>query len=173
MPVVVLVLSTLAIWLIYWFVRMGGVDHVLGLFHKKSEEARRIVARESERIAALRAVEDPRDAATILMLLIARTGGDPTREQVAAIESKVRGVFGFGGELTERITQARFIASRADNFEHAAGLFSDLLKKRLTTDERRELIGMLENVAAVDGPSEAQTEAIEGLKRGIGLAPPR
>jgi hypothetical protein len=28
-------------------------------------------------------------------------------------------------------------------------------------------------VAGHDGPSEAQTEAIEGLKRRIGLAPPR
>src|SRR5206468_449097 len=99
MPIVVLVLSTFAIWLIYWLVRMGGIDHVLGLFHRKSEEARRIVARESERIAALRGVDDPRDAATMLMLLIARAGGNPTREQIAAIESMVRGVFGFGGEL--------------------------------------------------------------------------
>ena len=173
MPVVVLVLSTLAIWVIYWFVRMGGVDHVLGLFHRKSAEARLIVARESERIAALRAVDDPRDAATILMLLIARAGGDPTREQIAAIESTVRRAFGFGGEMTERMTQARFIASRADNFEHAAGLFTDLLKKRLSPDERRELIDMLEDVARVDGPSEAQTKSIEGLKRRIGLAPAR
>jgi hypothetical protein len=32
---------------------------------------------------------------------------------------------------------------------------------------------MLEDVARVDGPSEAQTESIEGLKRRIGLAPAR
>jgi uncharacterized tellurite resistance protein B-like protein len=173
MPVVVLVLSTLAIWVIYWFVRMGGIDHVMGLFHKKSEEARRIVARESERTAALRAIDDPRDAATVLMLLIARIGRDPTREQIAAIEQTVRTVFGFDRDLSERMTQARFIASRADNFDHAAGFVSDLLKKKLTVDERRELIGMLEDVARHDGPSEAQIDAIEGLKRRIGLAPPR
>ena len=27
MPIIVLVLSTLALWGIYWFVRMGGIDH--------------------------------------------------------------------------------------------------------------------------------------------------
>jgi uncharacterized tellurite resistance protein B-like protein len=173
MPIIALVLSTLAVSLIYWFVRLGGIDHVRGMFARRSEEARRIISREVERTAPLRAVDDPRDAATILMLLIARAGGDPTREQIAAIETKVRAVFGFDQELTERMTQARFIASRADSFEQAAGLFSDLLKKRLTADERHQLIAMLEEVAGYDGPSEAQTGAIEGLKRRIGLAPAR
>ena len=68
------------------------------------------------------------------------------------------------------MTQARFIASRADNFEHAEGFFTDLIKKRLTVAEKHELIAMLEEVAE---PTEAQTESIEGLKRRIGLAPPR
>jgi uncharacterized tellurite resistance protein B-like protein len=170
MPIIALVLSTLAIWFVYWFVRMGGIDHVWGVFSRKHREARLIISRDIERTAALRAVDDPRDAATILMLLIARTGGDPTREQIGVIETTVRAVFGFGGELTERMTQARFIASQADNFEHAAGLLCDLLKKRLTVDERHQLIAMLEEVAGHEGPSEAQTESIEGLKRRIGLA---
>jgi len=173
MPIIALVLSTLAIWLIYWFVRLGGVDHVRGIFHRKGEEARKIISREIERTAPLRAVDDPRDAATILMLLIARVSNDPTREQIAVIETTVRSVFGFDRDLTERMTHARFIASRADNFDHAAGLFADLLKKRLSPDERHELVAMLEEVARYDGPSEAQTEAIEGLKRRIGLAPVR
>ena len=121
MPVVVLVLSTLVIWVIYWFVRMGGIDHVWNLFDSRRKEAKLIIARESERTAALRAIDDPRDAATVLMLLIARIGRDPTREQIAAIAHTVRTEFGFDRELSERMTQARFIASRADNFDHAAG----------------------------------------------------
>jgi uncharacterized tellurite resistance protein B-like protein len=173
MPIIALVLSTLTIWIIYWFVRMGGIDHVMGLFSQKHREARQIISRDIERTAALRAIDDPRDAATVLMLLIARANGDPTREQIAVIETTVRAVFGFGGDLTERMTQARFIASRADSFEHAAGLLSDLIKKRLTPDERHQLIAMLEEVAGHDGPSEAQTEAIDLLKRRIGLAPSR
>ena len=27
MPIIALVLSTLAVWTVYWFIRMGGVDH--------------------------------------------------------------------------------------------------------------------------------------------------
>ena len=170
MPIIALILSTLAIWLIYWFVRMDGIEHVRGIFARRSAEARRIISRDAERTAPLRAVDDPRDAATILMLLIVRTHGDPTREQITSIETTVRAVFGFDKELTEHMTQARFTAGRADNFEQAAGLFTDLLKKRLDVAEKHQLIAMLEEVAE---PTEAQTESIEGLKRRIGLVPPR
>jgi uncharacterized tellurite resistance protein B-like protein len=148
---------------------MDGLEHVAGIFDRRRREAQRLKSREAQRVAPLRAVDDPRDAATILMLLIARTGHDPTREHIAAIENTVRSVFGFDRDLTERMTQARFIASRADNFEHAAGFFADLLNKRLTADERLHLIDMLGDVARIEGPTEAQTDAIEGMKRRLGL----
>jgi hypothetical protein len=173
MPVLVLLVSTLAFWLIYWFVRMDGLEHVAGIFDRRRREAQRLRAREAERIAPLRAVNDPRDAATIMMLLIVRIGGDPSREQIAFIERTVSAVFGFDGELGAHMTQARFIAGRADSFEQAAGLFGDLFTKRLTGDERRELIEMVEDVARIEGPSEAQTAAIEVLKRRVGLVPAR
>jgi hypothetical protein len=79
-------------------------------------------------------------------------------------------VFGLDRELTEHMTQARFIASRADSFEQAAGLFSSLFNKRLDVTEKHQLIAMLEEVAE---PTTAQTEAIEMLKRRLGLVPTR
>ena len=121
----------------------------------------------------MRAIDDPRDAAMILMLLMARVGGDPTREQIAAVEQQARAAFGFDADLIERMTQARFVASRADGFEQAAGLFGSLFNKCLTLSEKHELIDMVDGVAAVDGPSEAQAEALEVLKRRVGLAPQR
>jgi hypothetical protein len=69
------------------------------------------------------------------------------------------------------MTQARFIASRADSFDHAAGLLAELLTKRLTVDERLHLLDMLGEVARIEGPTEAQTEAIESLKRRLRLVP--
>ncbi len=171
MPVIALVLSTLVMWLLFWYVRMGGLDHVREMLTRRKEEARQVKIREVERTAPLRAVDDPRDAAMILMLLVARIGGDPTREHIAAVERKARSAFGFERELTERITQARFIAVRADSFEQAAVMFTELFLKRLTFDEKQQLIAMVKEVAHVEGPSEAQTDAIEVLKRRIGLAP--
>ena len=170
MPIVVLLVSTLAFWLIYWFVRMGGVDHFREVSARRKEEARRAKARTSERTAPLRAIDDPREAALVLMLLIPR-GSDPTRAQFSAIEETIRVVFGFDADLIERLTQARFIASCAESFDEAAGLFADLFNKRLTADERRELVAMVEKIARIDGPSHGQTAALEVLQRQIGLAP--
>jgi uncharacterized tellurite resistance protein B-like protein len=170
MPVVVLLARTLMFWVIYWFIRMGGVDHFRTLSARRKEEARRALSRELERTAPLRAIDDPRDAATVLMLLIPR-GRDPTAQQVAAIEKTMRGVLGLDHDVNERLTHARFIAGCAQNFAQAAGLFADLFNKRLTAEERRELVGMVEEIARIDGPSPIQTAEIDVLKRRVGLVP--
>jgi hypothetical protein len=172
MPVVAVVLLTLVFWSIYWFVRMGGIDHFRAKSAQRKEDERRSASRELERTAVLRAVDDPRDAATILMFLIPR-GGDPTPEQIAAIEKTVGAEFEFEHELTERLTQARFIAAQAHNFEQAGRVFSDLFKKRLTAAEKQQLIGMLREIARFDGPSAAQTETIAALEQRLGLAAAR
>lgn len=170
MPIIALVVSTLVFWVIYWFVRMGGIEHFREQYAHRKEEARRAQAREMERTAPLRAIDDPRDAATVLMLLIPR-GRDPTARQIAAIEETMRAVFGFDHDVNERLTHARFIASCAQNFSHATGLFADLFNKRLTAEERRELVAVVEEIARIDGPTAIQTEEIDILKRKVGLAP--
>jgi uncharacterized tellurite resistance protein B-like protein len=171
MPIVLVILSTLAFWSLFWFVRMGSIEHVQATRTRRKEEARLTEARAVSRNAPLRAIDDPREAATILMLLIARTTGDPTREQIAAIEAIVQGTFGFGQELAAHMTQARFIASRADSFEQAAAVFADLFNKRLTADEKQQLVDMVEKIAWLDGPSEAHAQAVGVLTRRVGLAP--
>src|SRR5579864_8864746 len=100
MPIVVLIASTLAFWVIYWFIRMGGIDHFREQSLRRREEARRAQARELERTAPLRAIDDPRDAATVLMLLIPR-GRDPTDKQIATIEKIMRAVFDFDHDVNE------------------------------------------------------------------------
>src|SRR5262249_12304791 len=147
-------------WGIYWFIRMGGIDHLREQSQRRKDEARRGKAREQEQTPPLRAGDQPRDAATILMLLITR-GGGPTASQIAAIQDIMSRVFGFDHDLNERFTHARFIAGCAQGFAQAVGLFGDLFNKRLTVDERRELAGMIEEIARIDGPSAIQTEQID------------
>jgi uncharacterized tellurite resistance protein B-like protein len=170
MPVVVMIVGTLALWGIYYFVRFGGLDHLREQAQQRKDAERRVKARESERTAPLRAIDDPRDAATVLMLLITR-GGDPTPSQISAIEDTMRRVFGFDHDARDRLTHARFIASCAQSFEEAAGLFSELFRKQLNTEERRELIGMVEDIAKIDGPSPTQADNLAVLKRKVSLAP--
>jgi hypothetical protein len=166
MPIVALVFSTLMFWLVYWFFRLGGLEQL-----QAARAQQRIAkARASEHVAPLRAIDDPRDAAIVLMLLMARVDRDPTREHIAAVEAAARATFDFDRDLAERMTQARFIASRAANFEHATALFGDLFNKRLTSGEKLELVEMVRGIAKLEGPSEAQLQAIDVLMRRTGLA---
>jgi hypothetical protein len=168
MPIVILVAGTLLFWVIYWFVRMGGIDHFRERAAHRKDQAKLARARESAQLAPLRAIDDPRDAAVVLMLLIPR-GRDPTAEQIAAIEATMRTVFGLDHDLKERLTQARFIASRAQSFAQAAGLFANLFNQRLTIEERGELVGIVQAIAQSDGPSATQISDIADLKRLVGL----
>jgi uncharacterized tellurite resistance protein B-like protein len=169
MPIIAAVASILLFWVAYWFIRMGGLDHLRAKSAQKKEETRFVKARASEQTAPLKAVDDPRDAAIILMLLMARVNGDPTREQIARIEKIAATTFGFENELPGRMAQARFIGGRAERFEQAVGLFSDMLMQRLTPEERNQLIGMVEEIARADGSSLGQIEAIAALNRRVGL----
>jgi hypothetical protein len=169
MPVAVLVASTLAFWVIYWFVRMGGVDHFRQQAARRKQDALRAQAREQEQTAPLCAIDDPRDAATVLMLMIPR-GRDPTAEQIARIEDTMRVVLGVEHDPHERLTHARFIASRAQSFAQTAQLFADLFNKRLTAEERHELLGIVEEIARIDGPTAVQLADVDVLKRRLGLA---
>jgi hypothetical protein len=104
-------------------------------------------------------------------MLLTPRGRDPTAKQIATIEETMRVVFGFDHDVNERPTHTRFIASCAQSFAQAAGLFANLFDKRLTAEERRELVGIVEEIARIDGPSAIQTAEIDGLKRLVGLAP--
>jgi hypothetical protein len=169
MPIIAVVVITLTFWGIYWFVRMGGIDQLRERSARRKQDARLAQVRDLDKTAQLRAIDDPRDAAIVLMLLIPR-GGDPTSEQIATIEKAAVNTFEFDGELVERMTQARHIAGRAGSFEQAVKIFFNLLNKRLTVDERHELTAMVEDVARHDGPTRAQSEAIAFLKQKLALA---
>ena len=172
MPIIVMIVSGLAFWTLYWFVQMGGIEHFQQRRKQREHDAKRTAAREASRLAPLRAVDDPRDAAAILMLLIARVNGDPTRERIWLIEEKLRTVFGFERELTERMTQARYLAAQSESFEQAAAVFAEMFRTRLTADERQELVDMLEEIARNELPYEREIEAITAFRPKIGLATP-
>jgi GNAT superfamily N-acetyltransferase len=81
-----------------------------------------------------------------------------------------RGI-GVDDDVNGRLTHARFIASCAQSFAQAAGLFAELFNKRLTVQERHELVEMVEEIARIDGLFAIQSAEIEVLKRRVGLAP--
>ena len=41
MPIILLIVSTLAFWALYWFVQMGGIEHFQRRKAQRKEEAQR------------------------------------------------------------------------------------------------------------------------------------
>src|SRR4051812_39310286 len=106
MPIVALLLGTLGFWVLYWFIRMGGLGHVRELRAQRKEGAREACVHEASHHGPLRVVDDPREAAMILMLVLARGDGETTSEQLATVEGIARAQFDFEDDWIGRLTQA-------------------------------------------------------------------
>ena len=127
----------------------------------RRQAARRTI--EQQRIAPLRTISDARDAAVVLMWTVASERGVPTPEQIAVIERCMREILGFGADVTERLTAARFAADQIVSADDALDHLAPLLRARLTAAERAELLHMLGQVAAVHGGPTYQQERMIGL----------
>ena len=51
MPIILLILSTLAFWALYWFVQMGGIQHFQQRKKQREDDAKRAAAKEASRTA--------------------------------------------------------------------------------------------------------------------------
>ena len=170
MPVVAAVIGAIMTGLFYWLMWGGGLDYIDARIRQSSDRKRdaqrRAAAIERQRMAPLRSIADARDAAAVLMVLVASQRGVPTPEQNAAIEREMREVVGFGAELTGRIAYAKFAAEQALSAEDAVDALMPLFRSNLTAGERKELFGMLRRVAEVHGcPIPAQERVIERAER--------
>ena len=170
MPVVAAVIGAIMTGLFYWLMWGGGLDYIDARIRQSSDRKRdaqrRAAAIERQRMAPLRSIADARDAAAVLMVLVASQRGVPTPEQNAAIEREMREVLGFGAELTGRIAYAKFAAEQALSAEDAVDALAPLFRSNLTAGERKELFGMLRRVAEVHGgPIPAQERVIERAER--------
>ena len=170
MPVIAAIVGAVLMGLFYWLIWGQGLQYIdmrLRESRDRKRDARnRAAAIEAQRLAPLRSIADARDAAAVLMILVARERGEPTPEQTAAIEREMREVLGFGAELGARFTYARFAAEQAGSAEDAVDVLAPLFQSKLTPDEREDLFGMLRRVAEVHaGPTDRQERAIERAER--------
>jgi hypothetical protein len=165
MPVIGAIVGAIMTGFMYWLFWGRGleyIDHRLSnAANAKRSRQQRALAEERRRTAPLRDVSDPRDAAAILMFLVAGQRGVPTPEQVAVITGEMTGLLALGDEIPERLALARFSAETAGSFDHAFEALGPLLRDRLTPAERAELVAMLRKVADVHGgPTPDQERAV-------------
>lgn len=105
-------------------------------------------------------VDDPREAAAILLLGAARAGGEVTLEDKTAIRAEVARRFEMSdGEAEELLARAAWVSSALHNPEDGIARMTQLIAQRLSARELGELAAMLEVVAATGGTVSPSQEA--------------
>ena len=120
----------------------------------------------------LERVQDPRLAATILMLQLVRTGAPVTAAEKTQIMELMADPLAIANVETIFV-RAWGYTEQNRVFSPVADELVPLLRQRLDMDERLQLVDMLRKVAHAYGePSELQIEAIARLKRRLTMVEP-
>ena len=170
MPVIMAIMGAIFLGLFYWLMWGQGLEYIehrwTSARKRRSEAETRAKTLESQQMAPLRAIDDARDAAVVLMILMGRIRGVLTPEQQGAIEDEMRRVLDLEGEVTARFLYSQFAAEQVRDFDKALEGLAPLLREKLGTTERTDLIGMLEVVAKVHGgPTHEQDKAMGQVAR--------
>lgn len=147
-------LTFIAVW--YWRLKMlsgaarGGLDAARGV----ANLPRKLSFQHRSRKGGLAVVTDPREAAAIMMLEVARTRGPVNDKQEAAIRAEMIDHFGFtDAQAEEMIVQAGWLSRQSPAPHIVIGRMSDVVIRTpgMGPKDFDDLSSMLENVAVADG----------------------
>lgn len=123
--------------------------------------------------SALSGVSDPRQAAVIMMMQVARTRGASSDRQDTTIREEIKAHFGAtDAEAEDLIANAGWAARRSPPPRNVMEQMSDVVLKSpgIGPKEVDDLCAMLENVAVADGKaSTAERDLIQVWRRKAGL----
>ena len=119
----------------------------------------------------LASVEDPREAAAILLLGMARASGEVTTEQKAAIRSEMEREFDTCADTSEELlARATWYSANVVNPEDLIPRMTDFIARRVGADELNSVSAMLQAVGTVDGElSGDQAEYLRRYRQRAGL----
>ena len=121
----------------------------------------------------LAVVDDPREAATILMLEIAQARGTLTEKQEASIRGEIMHHFEFPeGDANALIGQAGWLSRNAGASHVVMSKMTDFVRKSpgMTNKELVDLDGMLVAVSEAEGnPTESQLDLLSIYREKTGL----
>jgi uncharacterized tellurite resistance protein B-like protein len=167
------ILTLIAVW--YWRLKMISGAAREGYSAAKRLSARRKAGNGPPRIAAsgLAGVSDPREAAAIMMLQVARARGTLSELQKAAIRAEMIDHFHFtDAEAADWIARASARVRETLPASAVMARMSDVITRSpgMTSKEYDDLCAMLENVAVAGGDvSEEEAELIQVWRRKAGL----
>ena len=107
-------------------------------------------------------VEDPREAAAAMMVMIAQSDGAVTERERVAILSGMVNTFGASAEQAEQmLAHGRWLARDVTLPDEGFRRLIPLLKSKLAAPERRQLIELLNTVAAAEAKTSSSMGRIE------------
>lgn len=167
------IITFLAAW--YWRIKMisgaarGGYRAAKTVANMPRKHAFRHKASKT----GLKAVTDPREAAAIMMLEIARTRGTVSDTQEAAIRAEMIEHFGFSDqEAQDWLVEAGWRSRQAPAPQAVMSRMSDVIVRTpgMGLKEFDDLCAMLENIAVADGKVTAdERDLIQIWRRKSGL----
>ncbi|MFP4002964.1 MAG: TerB family tellurite resistance protein [Alphaproteobacteria bacterium] len=115
----------------------------------------------------LETLEDPREAATVLMLAVARTEGELTDAARDTIRAQMRRYFGMSGEAAEAmLRQLAWMTREMTDITPRMRHLAALLRRHCTAAEREDVAAMLDEVAqASGGPTPMRRQIIQRYRQ--------
>jgi uncharacterized tellurite resistance protein B-like protein len=121
----------------------------------------------------LNVVDDPREAATILMLEIAQARGTLSERQQAAVRGEIMHHFEFNEtEANQLIAQSEWLSRNGGASQAVLSKMTDFVRKSpgMTNKELVDLDGMLVTVSEAEGdPTESQLKLLSLYRDKTGL----
>lgn len=169
MPVLIAILgfvTAISVW--YWrYKRVSeAADEVIDLAKTAVNLPRRLRFLQKTRKNGLALVQDPRDAATVLMLEVAKASGGLTLEHQGHILHLLQTELDMEvQEAEETMVNAGWISKDAPSSQHVVEKMTQVIAKSdvLGETERQGLYRMMINVAEIGQPCSPQQQALIDL----------
>jgi len=155
-----------AIGAIAWRINMAmkGAEVIKDVAQTTANLPRKMRFKAKANRQRLSAVEDPREAAAILLLGMARAGGEVTKEHKQAIRSRMESEFGVTQTISEELlARASWYSANIADPADLVPRMTDFLVKHVSATELAQVSTMLEAVARVE--AEGAPDQVEYLRR--------
>jgi uncharacterized tellurite resistance protein B-like protein len=162
-----------AIGAIAWRINMAmtGAEIIKDVAQTTANLPRKMRFKAKANRQRLSAVEDPREAAAVLLLGMARAGGEVTKEHKQTIRSRMEIEFGVTQAISEELlARASWYSANVADPADLVPRMADFLAKHVGAPELAQVSTMLETIASVEAESNPdQDEFLRRYRQKAGL----
>lgn len=158
---------------LFWFYRVRAASQAADAANDVRLTIRRLMNRREYDVHPVETIDDPRLAASGLIVAIATMDAPLSQKEIEALSTQAQHVF----EVTERdaldiVSFGRWIAGECGTNQEAVRKLSKRVAKLAGAEVGSDLLRMIEHVATADGNALADDEndAIETVQRALSVA---